>query len=218
MKAKKSKPRLGIILDYTLRIPEFKECYTKFKEQVLVGMSSAGEEIELNKKSAKNNAFADLQKKDPAAYDFYVKTPIPASNFGADFDLTFKKYFFSDDHRLKFLSEWSYGLFGQGAVTNKADINLINVAQTKLCDIILIDRADYTRKIPNTFAFLSRAGLFIKELRFINQEDEIDSLKKELVACWDPFTDAKQIIEPGAKYGQHTQAFLDFLMEAEKLM
>ena len=175
------RPCVGIVIDFCLRIPEFKEAYIKFKEQILVGLQSNGEEMELNKKAMANNTFSNLQKKDPKAYEFYLKTAAPLNNIGKDFDITFKKYFFNEEHRIKFLSEWSYGLFGQGSATNKADINLINTAQTKLCDIVLIDRADYTRKIPNTLAFLSRAGLFIKEIKFIKAEEELKELKKELI-------------------------------------
>ncbi len=33
-----------------------------------------------------------------------------------------------------------------------ADINLINTCQSKLCDVVLIDRTTHTRKVSNTLA------------------------------------------------------------------
>ena len=209
--------RVGIVLDYSIRIPEFKETFIKIKEQVLVGMA-AGQHLEQGDLLEQNSFWAKAVKEDPKVAEFYAATAMPSTNFSEDFDITMKKYFFNNEHRLKFIEEWSYNLYGQGAVTNKADITLINTAQSKLCDVVLIDRCTNTRKIPNTFAFLARSGVFIKEVIFTNTEDELNEVKKGLTACWDPFTDKTQIITPGAKFGQPTEKFVNWFMEQEKLM
>lgn len=213
----KQRERIGIVLDYGIRIPQFKETYLKFKEQVLVGMT-AGQHLDQADIIDENSYWAKAIKADPTIADFYAKQPIPASNYGDDFDITLKKYFMNNEHRLKFIEEWSFALYGQGAPTNKADITVINTAQSKLCDIVLIDRTTNARKIPNTFAFLSRSGVFVKEVVFTNTEDEIEAVKKTCIAVWDPFKDPKQILTPGAKFGQPTEKFVEWFIEQEKLI
>lgn len=217
MKENKKRLKCGVVIDYSIRIPEFKETFLKIKEQVLVGMA-AGQHLEQADLLSENSFWTKAVKEDSKVSDFYATIPIPESNISDDFDITFKKYFYNNEHRLKFLEEWSYGIFGQGAVTNKADVTLINTAQSKLCDIVLIDRCTNARKVPNTFAFLSRSGLFIKEVVFVNTEEEINEIKEGLIACWDPYTNKEQIIKPGAKFGQPTQSFMDWFMSTEKLI
>lgn len=204
--------RVGISLDYSLRIPEFKEIFLKVKEQVLVGMS-AGQLLDEKNILSENNFWTKAVKDDPKVSEFYTKIALPTTNIENDFDITLKKYFYNEEHRLKFLEEYSYNLYGQGSVTNKADVTVINTAQTKLCDIVLVDRCTNIRKVANTFAFLSRSGLFVKEVSFINSEEEIKGLG--LTAFWDPFTNKEQIILPGAKYGQPTKQFIDWFIELE---
>ncbi len=207
--------RIGIVIDFSIRIPEFKDTFLKIKEQVLVGMAS-GQHLEAGDVLDENSFWSKAVKEDPKVADFYATMAIPPTNASPDFDITLKKYFYNNEHRLQFISEWSYNLYGQGSVTNKADVTVINTAQTKLCDIVLIDRCTNARKIPNTFAFLSRSGIMIKEVIFTNTEDELNEVKKGLVGCWDAYTDNKQIIVQGAKYGQPSENFINFWMEMEK--
>jgi hypothetical protein len=211
-----SRPKLGIVIDYSVRIPEFKDSFVKFKEQVIVGLS-AGQHLDQEDLVDANSFWAKAVKENPAVAEFYMKQVIPAGNSGKDFDPTLKKYFMTNEHRLKFIEEWSYNLYGQTtSIANKADINVINTAQSKLCDIVLIDRCTNTRKVANTFAFMARSGLFIKQIIFTNTEDELVEVKKDLVACWDPFTDPKQMIEGGAKFSVPTKALMDWFMQQEK--
>lgn len=207
------RPKIGIVLDYSIRIPDFKESYLKLKEQILVGIT-AGAGLDEASIVDENNYWSKAIKEDPSISEFYAKVSIP--EFDANFDITFGKYFMTPEHRLKFLEEYSYNLFGQGGVTNKADITIINTAQSKLCDIVLIDRCTNTRKVANTFAFLSRAGIFVKEIVFINTIDELNEIKGDLDACWDPFTDKEQVIQISEKAGQPTEKFLAWIMEVEK--
>lgn len=211
--------QVGIVIDYSIRMPDFKESYLKLKEQILVGIPAGqhldADDIKITKKLDTRNYWNNLQNKDPKSVEFYTKCAIPDSNFGPDFDITYKKYFPNEEQRIKFLEEWSYNLFGQGALINKMDITLINTAQTKLFDIVLIDRATHTRKVPNTFAFLARSGIFTKQVLFVNNQKEMDQLHEDLFAVWDPYKDRNQIIEPIATYGQPTKPFLDWLMSLE---
>jgi len=215
MKKKKVSKRLrvGIVIDYSLRIPNFKESYLKFKEQILVGVASAsnlGEEDILDE----NNFWEKEKKLHPEMITFYSKTPVPNSNWESGFDLTYTKYFFNKDHLSKFLEEWSFNLFGQGIIANKADINIVNLAQSKLFDIVLLDVITHTRKVANTFAFLSKSGLFVKEVRFVS-ESELESLGKEFIGLWNPFLEEGKVIEGVGKFEKPTQKLLDWFMELE---
>lgn len=215
MKKKKTskRPRVGIVLDYSLRIPNFKESYLKFKEQILVGVASASN-LEEEDILDENNFWEKEKKLYPEMIEFYSKTPIPNSNWEPGFDLTYTKYFFNKDHLSKFLEEWSFNLFGQGIIANKADINIVNLAQSKLFDIVLLDVITHTRKVANTFAFLSKSGLFIKEVKFIS-EGELKSLSKEFLAIWNPFSEESKVIENVGKFEKPTQKLLDWFMGLE---
>jgi hypothetical protein len=208
----KKRPRVGLVIDFTIRQPNFESIYYKFKEQLLVGNDSsktiAPEDI-----LDENNYWTKIIKDDPTVFDFYSKTTITG-----EFDITLKKYFMNNEHRLKFLEEWSYNLYGQGAIINKGDINIINTAQAKLCDIVLIDRCTNTRKISNTFAFLAKSGLFIKEVVFTSTEKELDEIKEDLITYWDPFVNYKRIITNDMGSSLPTKDLYDFFIETEQLI
>jgi len=206
--------KVGIILDLTLRIPNFIECYSILKKEVITGgeVQTSAE----NRRDKTNRDFwVNLHTTDPAALSFYETSVAPRVNIGEGVDYTYRKYFYNNEHRLKFLEEYSYNLFGQGSVTNKADINLINTCQSKLCDVVLIDRTTHTRKIPNTLAFLSRAGIFVKEIMFINKIEEIEEMKKEMIGVYDPFSDSKKALSVPTKQGPSDE-LLKFFLNVEK--
>lgn len=215
MKKKKAvkRKKIGIVIDYSIRIPNFKESYLKFKEQVLTGVASASNLLEEDILD-ENNFWEKEKKLYPEMIEFYSKTPVPSSNWEPGFDLTYTKYFFNKDHLSKFLEEWSFNLFGQGIIANKADINIINLAQSKLFDIVLLDVITHTRKVSNTFAFLSKSGLFVKEVRFVSV-DELKELKKEFIGLWDPFSEENKVVENVNRFEKPTQKLLDWFMEIE---
>ena len=215
----KQRPVVGIVIDYTIRIPDFVTSYTKMRQQISIGTAQlSGTYLTEEDLAETKKTTWDEVRNDQKALEFYEKLPLPTSNLASDgLDITYRKYFYSDEHRIQFLTDWSYNLFGQGSVTNKVDINLINVMQGKLCDVVLIDRCTHTRKIGNTFAFLARAGAFCKQVVFINREDEIEAFAKQknIVGMWNPYTDPQQVISPGT-FGKPTEAFLIWLQTVEK--
>lgn len=213
------RPAVGIVIDYTMRIPDFVKSYSEMRQQISIGnhqLSGASLDRE-DLFETKKSLWDDLREKDPKAAEWYETTPMPTDHTAKDFDITYRKYFYTPEHRTQFLVDWSYNLYGQGSITNKVDVNLINVAQTKLFDVILIDRTTHARKTGNTFAYLGRTGAFVKEVRFISSEEEIESLKKEdhILDIWNPFTNPEQIILPG-KFGEPTKAFLEWLQLQEQ--
>lgn len=241
--------RIGIAIDYTIRIPNFIENYAALKKEIVEGafadkvtqedaelmegadVSIDPEELkkqnEIDKSSYdyhmatdreldQRNFWHELNETDPKAAKFYKEIEVPKANFDDEFDLTYKDYFYNVDHRFRFLQEYSYNLFGRGSVTNKADIELINTAQSKLFDVILIDRAPYGRKVGHTFAFLSRARLYIKGVEFVTSNEQYEQIKQQCVDVWDPKINREQAIGYSSQVNQPTEKFLNWLMGLEE--
>lgn len=204
----KKRQRVGVIIDYSIRNPEFVESYINFKSLVL-GDKDFGHELEGGQEMEN---WVNLKTSNPKAFDFYSLMPNPKED--ENFDLTWKKYFYSPEHRVKFIYDWSYDLFGKGSAINNKDLVNLNTAQKHLFDIVLIDRVQNTRKISNTFSFLSKVQVYPKEIIFVSKQEEIEELTKDLFAIWDPFTNKEQIIK--AEKGQESKKLLDWLLELEK--
>jgi hypothetical protein len=209
-----TREKIAVVIDFSIRIPDFIECYTTLKKEIITG-GEVQTSTENRRDKTNRDFWVNLHTTDPQAAAFYETSFPPKVNVGEGVDYAYRKYFYNNEHRLRFLDEFSYNLFGQGSVTNKADINLINTCQSKLCDVVLIDRTTHTRKVPNTLAFLSRAGIFVKEIMFINKVEEIEELKKEMIGIYDPFTDSKKALPVPTKQGP-SEAFLTWFLQVEK--
>lgn len=212
--------KIAIVIDYSIRIPNFRDCFAKCKAEIFSGESISADHnlTQRSKDQTGRDFWINLHKKGNEEYSFYETIPVPPENFGEGFDYTLKKYFYNDEHRLKFLDDWSYNLFGQGSVTNNSDINLINICQSKVCDVILIDRVTHSRKIPNTLSFLSKSSLFIKGIQFINKIEEIEELEKNpsFIGIYDPVKDNSLVLIPGrTKIGEPSSVLLDWFMKIE---
>lgn len=203
-----TRKKIGVILDYSIRNPEFVESYLNFKSLIL-GDKDFGHELE---GSNEVENWVNLKTSNPKAFDFYSLMPNPKED--ENFDLTWRKYFYSPEHRLKFIHDWSYDLFGKGSAINSKDLINLNTAQKHLFDIVLIDRVPNTRKITSTFAYLSKIQLYPKEIIFVSKEEELIELRQKLFAIWDPFTDKEQIIK--TEKTQESKKLLDWLMDLEK--
>ena len=217
----KQRVKVGIVIDYTIRIPDFKECYHKCKTEIISGMMSPESETQVQKSSkdkTNRDFWISLHQTDPKNYSFYETCLTPQENYGPGFDYTYKKYFANNDHRIKFLDDWSYNLFGQGAVVNPADISLFNICQSKVADVVLIDRTTHARKIPNTLAFLSRVKLFPKEIRFISKTEELEAMRndKGFIGIYDPIHEPAKVILPSRGVSQPSEVLINWLMEMEK--
>lgn len=218
----KKRPKIGIVVDYSIRVPNFKDCYSKCKAEIISGTMSQeaeGETVKSMKDFSERDFWVSLHKTGNEAYTFYETCLAPQENYGENFDYTYKKYFYNNEHRLKFLEDWSYNLFGQGSVTNSADIKLINICQSKVADVILIDRTTHARKVSNTMAFLSRSQLFVKGIEFISRVEDLKEMResKEFIDIYDAVEDNSKVIIPGrTKIGVSSEQFLNWLMSIEK--
>lgn len=160
-----AKKNIYIVIDYFLRVPEFEKSYSVLKNRII---SAEGGD---------HSFWENLHKTDPKAFEFYKTTESPTSDI-EDIDITYRKYFYNDNHRYKFLEEYSFNLFGAGQITDKNIVQILNITQSKLANVYLIDRITTGRKIGNTFSFLGRSGLFIKGIEFVNTDKEIEKLGK----------------------------------------
>lgn len=205
----KKRHKVGIVIDYTLRLPNFKESYSALKEQIL--LNEIDNKIDKKDIVLENN-YWQQQAQSEDVLKFYAQTSIP--ELDNTFDISLQKYFYNKEHLNRFLEEWSYNLYGQGGVTNRTDINIINIAQSKLCDIVLIDLITHTRKVVNTFAFLSRTGLFVKEVRFLTNK-ELEDCTVEFTDIWNPYEN-NIIIFPPTSINKPTEKFLEWFEKVEK--
>lgn len=208
---KEKRIKIGIYIDYVLRTPSFKDCYSKCKTEILSGTDDNF--IKSTKDVSGRDFWSSLSKKSLEEYSFYETSLIPQENFGPTFDISYSKYFKNKEHLLKFLEDWSYNLYGQGSVNNAADVRLINTCQSKVCDVYLLDKTTHSRKVTNTLAFLSRSQLFVKGVEFVNEKE---NLEEEYFAIYDPYKDSELILTPLNKQGEPSEKFLDFFIDLEK--
>jgi hypothetical protein len=214
--------KIGVVIDYSIRIPNFIQAYSIVKQEIFNGIDddiplAIKQANEKNIQDSKEDFederyfFGSLAQTDPKAIKFYENTPSPISNL-KDIDMTWKKYFYNEKHLQLFLQSYSFNLFGQGTVPNRGDIVVINTAQRDLADIILIDRVSNSRKVSNTFAFLAKSGIFCKRIEFLPANSDLSDLKAECIDIWDPLINKDHRIEQGIK---QSAKFLEFMLTVE---
>jgi hypothetical protein len=125
---------------------------------------------------------------------------------------TLKKYFFCKEDIKRFLQSWSFALFAQANSLKKINVDFVNVCQSKLCDVVLIDKISNSRQVPNTLAFLSKGRLFFKELKFVKSNLELKKYKRELFDLYNP---TEVFIDKKVDYTLEENKFLDWLKELE---
>jgi len=200
--------KVGIVIDFTLRFPEFVSCYNLMKQEVINGeLSGNTDDDEINIDAT---YFKNLSKKCREAYDFYLNTPTPEYN--DSFDYSFRNYFFCQKDLEKFLENWSFNLYASIDTLRKNNVEFINICQSKLCDVVLIDKTVNTRKIPITLSFLSKSRVFFKELVWIKSGNELRNLRKDLFDLFDP---TEQFENKKIDYTAKENKLLNWLQELE---
>lgn len=206
------RPRIGVTLDYCCRLPAFKEAYTDLKRMIIVDVG----EIAMTRNLQPNSYWFSLKNK-PDAILFYEAAEIPVKDYGKEFDITYAKYFYDEEDQKQFLEEYSYNLYAKAEVINKTDIENINLMQTHLGDVVLIDRIHNARKTLNTFNFLAKSGLFVKSVEFISSAElSADEICEQLRLdwLWDPYTNKDQCIDP-SNSKQASEHLLDWFYKIE---
>lgn len=201
----KERKKIAIFIDYSLRIPSFKESYEIFKSSLFKDNLETTFEDELTLNDPR--FYWQRQVANPEILKFYM-----SKNF-EKIDNTkvlgkFQEYFFNIEHYSKFLEEYSFNLYADCQVPSMSDINYINVSQSQLFDVILVDRYENSRKINNTFFFLSKLRIYPQTVTFLSPSQELKT--ENYLGIWDPMTNTDQINM------ENSTSFLEWLKELEK--
>ena len=202
----KERDRIGIYIDYTIRIPNFCASYKSFKDDLF---SDKHVDIDMDDEIQADDVrmYWPQQMKNLEVENFYFKMQVPKD----DYELRtegFSKFFYNEEHLRKFLDEYSFNLFLDCAVPNRDDLSIINIAQGKLFDITLIDEYDSKRKIGNTYYFLAKNPVYPQTITFLADSQKID--ESRFIAVWNPKKNPNQV------NGQGDKGFLNWFMELEK--
>jgi len=187
----KLKNKICISLDYSIRIPAFKNSYARFKEWLYkddFGITF-DEEDEISVKDD-TRIYWNKQLKDDKVMSFYL-SKTPESIKDAELKGDFSSYFFNEEHLNKFIEEYTFNLYSDCEIACKRDIDYINVCQAQLFDVVIIDIVNNPRKVSNTLHFLSKSRIYFKELRFISRTEKIN--EKEFIGIWDPVKNKEQV-------------------------
>lgn len=173
--------KVAIYIDYTLRIPSFKNSYEAFKAEIFTGKDfDVTAEDDLIEDDVR--FFWREELKDDKIESFYLQKNI---NDIVDEDTKdFESYFYNEKHYKKFLEEYSFNLYLDSIQPNKSDNDIINVAQANLFDIILVDEYQSIRKIGNTLFYLSKIGIYPKGLIFLKNDEKLN--EDEYFSIWNP--------------------------------
>lgn len=197
--------KVAIFIDYSLRIPSFKESYEIFKRTLFQDNLDTSFEDELTAQDPR--FYWQRQLQSPEIMKFYVSIN-PENIDDTKLLGEFSSYFFNEEHYAKFLEEYSFNLYADCPVPSLSDVNIINIAQANLFDITLIDKYHSTRKITNTLFFLSKIRVFSQTITFLSPQQ---SLKEDnYIGIWNPLENKSQRNKSGS------DAFLNWMKELEK--
>lgn len=198
--------KIAIYIDYALRTPNFNASYEAFRTELFSDKSFDLVFDTEEKENLTGPQYWQLQMADKEIEKFYMNAKL----LDNDYDYCsggFASYFYNIDHFVKFLDEYSYNLYTDCEVPNKQDIDIINIAQTELFDVVLIDTYVSRRKKSHTFYYLTRNSVYPKSIVFLNDTDVLDG---EYIGVWNPKFNKDQ------RNGKGNKSFLDWLKLLEE--
>ena len=183
-----SKPKIAVFIDYSIRIPAFKNSYTNFKTWLYQDVSNVTFENKIEGPEDPRIYWArELQEIDKMNFYLGKNTDkIKETDFKGDFS----SFFYNEEHLNKFLEEYTFNLYSDCEVCSKRDIEIMNICQTKLFDITLVDVINHPRKLSNTLHFLSKVRIYFKELLFLGSAKELK--KEDYLDVWNPVENKEQ--------------------------
>ncbi len=199
--------KIGISIDYVIRVPEFQIAYTSLKKSLIEDFFEAKNEKNLEPDSYWSKVFSNREK-----VNFYEKSPIASHN--DKFDYTFKKYFYNEEDRKEFFKDYSFLLYAKSESTSKKIIEFVNIIQSELCDVYLFDRVHHNRKIISTFNWLAKSSLHVKSVEFISPNDNLKEITKDFIGLYDPYQNSDSFIYSN----NQQQSFIDFAFNIEKIV
>jgi hypothetical protein len=208
--------RICIFIDGALRIPNFKKTYELFKHSMFnSNVDEFDMEVEGTDETDKgeceggneddtpsNNGpgfeearfFWSKEIESPEVEAFYAKKKVVKE----DEDLIqsdYKEYFYSNEHWEKFMEDYSFAIYGDGELPFKKDVDLLNIAQTYLFDVILVDEFYTTRKKSNTFYYLSKIRITPQAVLFLGPGQKVN--ESTYFGVWNPKVNKGQVNKEG---------------------
>ena len=188
--------RVAIYIDYSVRSPNFIGAYNLFKQSLFKPVEEYVTEESTDIDAQEETMGIDITRfywkaelSNPECEDFYIKTIIKE---GIDnYDLRdWNKYFYKEEHMKKFLEEYTFNLYADAEAPCKKDIEFLNIAQSHLFDVILIDEYLVTRKKLNTMYFLSKVRVLPQAIIFLGPGQNID--ESTYFGVWNPKKNLEQ--------------------------
>ena len=199
-----SRRKIAIYIDYSLRIPNFTTAYEAFKADLFSDRAfGVTAEDEITKNDLR--FYWSEQMKDPKVESFYVSKKVPESNM--ELKGKFDDYFYSNDHLLKFIDDYSYNIYVDTQMPNPQDVEVINIAQELLFEVVLIDEYYSKRKKSNTLFYLSKIRAYPQSIIFLGNGQKIN--EDNYFGIWNPKVDPSQVNKIGDK------TFIEWLKSLE---
>lgn len=202
----KTRKKVAIYIDYTLRVPNFKASFDAFKAE-LFSDKNFGIDSEDEVKEGDTRFYWKKQMENSEVEKFYMKMKAPEDDYEMR-SREMSSFFYNEEHYKMFLDDFSFNLYTDCKVPNSQDIDIVNIAQTQLFEIVMIDEYQSKRKISNTFFFLSKNRLYPQGVMLLNEGQKIN--EENYLGIWNPKTNKDQLNEQGSKL------FLNWFMELEK--
>lgn len=175
--------KIAIYIDYSLRTPSFNKSYTLFHNSLFD--KKEDDDIPLN------NFWKSEVENNQDIYDFYFKQKLDEKDDYSYRNTNLADYFYNEEHYKKFLEEYTFNLYADCDSPSNRDIQFLNIAQSYLFDVILIDEYIFPRKKLNTFYFLSKHRIMPQAVLFLGPGQEIT--ESSYYGIWNPRKDLNQM-------------------------
>lgn len=172
--------KIAVYIDYSLRTPSFYKTYSLFLNFIF----DNGENKDLEDTPVSFFWKSELTK--PEVKEFYLKQKnktLSTDDYEYK-DLNFADFFYNEEHYKNFLEEYTFNLYANADSPSNKDIQLLNIAQSFLFDVILIDEYIFPRKKLNTFYFLSKQRIMPGAVLFLGPGQSIS--EESYFAIWNP--------------------------------
>lgn len=173
--------KIAIYIDYSLRTPSFNRAFSALKEYLFSDNDNSFEIEDAETGPIRDFWQQEILKEDVA--EFYGKATAEISDYELR-EKDLRKFFYNEDHYKKFIEDYSFNLFADCEAPCKRDIEYLNIAQTYLFDVVLVDEYLSTRKKQNTFFYLSKSRITPYSIIFLKEGEQLNA--DDYFGVWNP--------------------------------